>query len=312
MTENLAKELREKSAEMHREAVSSGRPLDPFAETLLRAADELDRHAALDVPAGERKPEWRCFHCDEVFTDPKEAALHFGCMLDDHAACKRLNDDDRALLKTIADLSARWTRCLNEDCDASRVYHSMSADMARKVREAEEAGYAKGLADGRTPPAVTEAMVEAAQSAYAAEISKWGLNYDGAGTHTVFRVNDDKPEHYSVEDCWRARAFISEEFNSGTGYYALPNSNGETRSGPQLLKYKSEFAAMRAALQAGGMVLVPVETWQALGHAYSTLMACRDLQQITDQKLESDHGRLLDAITASLAPILAARPQGGK
>lgn len=45
------------------------------------------RHEQHDREMGFAK-EWRCFHCDDVFTDSEEARVHFGDYLNSEPACK--------------------------------------------------------------------------------------------------------------------------------------------------------------------------------------------------------------------------------
>jgi hypothetical protein len=87
---------------------------------------------------------WRCFHCGEVFVKHCDAIEHFGipgtvvttaCQVD----AKRLRE-----------LEAELARYRNEDSDLDRKYYAMEADHATALRRAEEAGYAKGLQDGKT------------------------------------------------------------------------------------------------------------------------------------------------------------------
>lgn len=54
------------------------------------------------------RDEWRCFHCDEVFTDRTAARRHFGDVLDDMPACLESLRNLWAMLKL--DGAARnWT-----------------------------------------------------------------------------------------------------------------------------------------------------------------------------------------------------------
>ena len=140
------------------------------ADTALRAREE-DRYAeyikdverqaiaawntrAALTPQGPTT-QWRCFHCDETFTDKKLAAEHFGASEIEEAGCKMLAKGEVELLRDYRDMAARWQRCVSEDCDASRLYHSMSAKIATAERDAEQKGYDKGLADGRAEKAPT-------------------------------------------------------------------------------------------------------------------------------------------------------------
>ena len=94
--------------------------------------------------------EWRCFHCDEVFTDSAAAEEHFGASMCDDPACQIDMTDVRAMENQL-----RQYR--NEDTELHRQIHSMQADHAVALRREEENGYAKGLRDLRP---VCEALRE--------------------------------------------------------------------------------------------------------------------------------------------------------
>ena len=111
------------------------------------------RSPAQPAPDLDAPRSWRCFHCDEVFTDSKAAAVHFGADESAEPGCKMLTGGDVELLRDYRDMAARWQRCVSEDCDASRIYNSMSAERVTAVRDAEQAGYDKGLAGGRNEAA---------------------------------------------------------------------------------------------------------------------------------------------------------------
>lgn len=114
--------------------------------------DLIAKHvAALTAPAAgeDVARSWRCFHCDEVFASADAAREHFGSSELDEPGCKMLAKGELELLRDYRDMAARWQRCVSEDCDASRIYHSMSAKIATAEREAEQKGYDRGLEDGR-------------------------------------------------------------------------------------------------------------------------------------------------------------------
>lgn len=93
----------------------------------------------------EQSLPWRCFHCDETFTDEEAAVLHFGRSLLDQAVCLL----DEGGLKALRDAEAELSRYRDEDSDVDREIMGLkSAHTAALIRE-EEKGYAKGLADGR-------------------------------------------------------------------------------------------------------------------------------------------------------------------
>jgi hypothetical protein len=85
--------------------------------------------------------KWRCFHCDEVFTDRASAALHFGPRIYSDPACAV----DAAKLR---DLELQLDAYRQEDTDLHRAMHAMQSAHQVALRREEEKGYARGLADG--------------------------------------------------------------------------------------------------------------------------------------------------------------------
>lgn len=96
--------------------------------------------SALTVELGGGLP-WRCFHCDETFTDAKEAALHFGTTQAQKPACQ-LN------LKWLRYVERQLERYRDEDTDLHRQMHAMASRHQTELRREEEKGYARGLRDG--------------------------------------------------------------------------------------------------------------------------------------------------------------------
>ena len=85
---------------------------------------------------------WRCFHCDEVFTERECAQLHFGATLMSDPACQ-------IDVKQFREMERMLERFRAEDTDLHREIHRLHAAHYAALRCEEEAGYAKGLADGR-------------------------------------------------------------------------------------------------------------------------------------------------------------------
>lgn len=86
--------------------------------------------------------EWRCFHCDEVFTDEAAAREHFGpselCSPGCHigiAEYRRMEELHRAHMA--------------EDSDMHRRLYALRAEHQTALRREEEKGYARGLQDAR-------------------------------------------------------------------------------------------------------------------------------------------------------------------
>lgn len=113
--------------------------------------------------AGETRA-WRCFHCDEVFTDIEDAAAHF--MLDgDQPACclAKVNGD---LAKVILTQQKELAAYRNEDTATIREVYGLGAKHFREMRSEEEKGYARGLADGRNESLRTAAKVAQARAEF--------------------------------------------------------------------------------------------------------------------------------------------------
>lgn len=91
---------------------------------------------------------WRCFHCDEVFTDRAAAADHFGSDPMASPACQ-ISAEQRGLLNALRNAEDEIARYRGEDSDKDRAMAAMAADHAQALVRAEEAGYAKGLRDAQ-------------------------------------------------------------------------------------------------------------------------------------------------------------------
>lgn len=94
---------------------------------------------------------WRCFFCDEVFTDVEAAHEHFG----DEGGCDpeppacKLNQMEGGLLKLYREALAEIHTYQLEDNASFREFYALGADHFQECRRAEEEGYARGLKDGK-------------------------------------------------------------------------------------------------------------------------------------------------------------------
>lgn len=100
----------------------------------------------------EEAVAWRCFHCDETFTDPEKAREHFGDDMLENPACK-LSRDQRGLVGIIREQKRELDAYGNERDALAMNFYALGAQHETKLREAEQVGYDRGLADGRTRPA---------------------------------------------------------------------------------------------------------------------------------------------------------------
>ena len=118
---------------------------DLFAEPC-DLAEAIDRAIweAAEVTSPVR--EWRCFHCDEVFTDRACAAVHFGDADGATPAC-RVAADLVGLVEMIRKQESKLDAFRREETASYREFYALGAAHHQAVRKAEEAGYAKALAD---------------------------------------------------------------------------------------------------------------------------------------------------------------------
>lgn len=83
---------------------------------------------------------WRCFHCDEAFTDRSAASEHFGTSEMQRPACLISIAEYRSMEETCR-------RYCEEDTDLHRALAAKASEMSQAVQRAEETGYARGLRD---------------------------------------------------------------------------------------------------------------------------------------------------------------------
>lgn len=97
------------------------------------------------------KKEWRCFHCDEVFTDEHSAKLHFGMDQCSDPACVIKMGAEKSLLvalrKAENELADAWAAIHNESTEAAKAYYAQQSRHGEQLRAAEEYGYEIGIRD---------------------------------------------------------------------------------------------------------------------------------------------------------------------
>lgn len=134
----------------------------PFRKMSFGAAHQrlfeiIETSRLLNLPG-----HWRCFHCDEVFTDPKSANDHFGdgggCD-PEPPACK-LNAMEGGLLKLYREALQELHQWQVEDNASAREFYALGAEHAVKLRQEEEKGYARGLGDRLAVLDAIEGMIE--------------------------------------------------------------------------------------------------------------------------------------------------------
>lgn len=113
--------------------------------------DELrDLH---DQLAGRSRPSWTCFHCGETFTLISQARIHFGFDPAAEPGCRIKNGAEKGLLIALRDaeheLGELRARLENDSTESAQLYAAQQARHRHQLMAAEEAGYDRGLADGR-------------------------------------------------------------------------------------------------------------------------------------------------------------------
>lgn len=132
---------------------------------------------------------WRCFHCEEVFTDQESAALHFGTSERQDPACKIDVAEYRAM-------EERMVRYNEEDSDLHRAIHAAESKGANDARRAEETGYARGLADAKKHPEELGLMAVSTQAVVTdAEIIEAFAEQD------LFLIHHQPGEDDRIPDC---------------------------------------------------------------------------------------------------------------
>lgn len=131
--------------------------------------EKCERHAdavlvILDAE-GDGGAEWRCFHCDVVFNNYQDAAIHFGVyrMQEMHTPACQID------IAEYRRMEAENKDYREEDATIHRQMRGMEIDHARALRRAEEDGYAKGLS---AHPARSGVVSEEMVAAYVAAVNE--------------------------------------------------------------------------------------------------------------------------------------------
>lgn len=96
---------------------------------------------------------WTCFHCDDTFVTEKAARDHFGSTEYSRPGCQIKAGAERGLLTALRDAEDEIDRLLfelhNEGADACKAHRAQAVRHHTQIMAAEEAGYERGLRDGR-------------------------------------------------------------------------------------------------------------------------------------------------------------------
>jgi hypothetical protein len=123
---------------------------------------------------------WRCFHCNETFTDAEQATLHFGSTQMSEPACQ-------VSPERLRELEAQLDRYRHEDTDLHREIYGLHAKHHTALQREEEKGYARGLADARA--LLNAAPVEPVHIRY-----RWNIEPQSDGSMLICENNHEKGE----------------------------------------------------------------------------------------------------------------------
>lgn len=109
---------------------------------------------------------WTCFHCGENFTTPGGARNHFGFDPSSDPACIIKLGAERGLVGQIRkcedEISSLVFALHNESAEGIKAMRAQTSRHAAQITTAEEAGYEKGLSDGRAMEAKRVAILRRA------------------------------------------------------------------------------------------------------------------------------------------------------
>lgn len=96
---------------------------------------------------------WTCFHCGDTFTTPGAARQHFGFDPTYDPACRIKLDEERGLVRALRSTERKYRELLEQTCSeqgaVAREFYELASKHSAALRQAEEQGYERGLADGR-------------------------------------------------------------------------------------------------------------------------------------------------------------------
>lgn len=105
------------------------------------ASDDTDTQAVSFIK------EWRCFFCDEVFITQEGAAEHFGVDAEDCCTMCQIKSYEGGLVKYIHELEREIHAYQTDQDPISQSFLDCCAEYERKLVEAEQKGYDKGVQD---------------------------------------------------------------------------------------------------------------------------------------------------------------------
>ena len=100
---------------------------------------------------------WRCFHCNEVFSKREDARRHFGEAPESDLAC-RVAQNALGALTALRRLEERVALLIRGDTRAAEEVRSTLLMHAETIKLAYEAGRGRGFAEGHAAATGTEKL----------------------------------------------------------------------------------------------------------------------------------------------------------
>lgn len=173
------------------ELIASGQSMHiSDARRIAKEALSAHPHPVETVQADVQPVAWRCFHCDEVFTDRTLACEHFGADEFADPACQIKMGAERSLLSALRhaekDAADAWCAIQNETTDAAKAYYAQAGRHGEQLRATEELGYERGLADGR---AECQREKDGMREAIEFVVSHFATSVDESGRRYAVHLN---------------------------------------------------------------------------------------------------------------------------
>lgn len=184
-------------------------------------------------------PYWRCFHCNECFTDTAKAQEHFGHGEHHEPACQ-------IDIAKYREMESYVQRAVDEDTDALRQVGRIQSDHVMALLREEEKGYARGMRDlQKESTAVIESLLVLTAATFhalddseersvvgvAEDVSEYVIDsagYDAmsAALDTLEALPDDRPGYVmgpAAKARWALRNLLGDPENSSSS----PTKEGE-------------------------------------------------------------------------------------
>lgn len=131
-------------------------------QVLLEGTFDFDAAGQAVIDLARLPGTWRCFHCDDVFTDRAAAAAHFGADEGRTPACQIKGSEGglvRALREAEDECERVHTQLHAESADGLRALQNNLGRHRTALVAMEETGYERGIADHQVTVEALRALI---------------------------------------------------------------------------------------------------------------------------------------------------------